>query len=81
MDIAVSNLAYQGLFTNRLMKLPMDIGIEVYSETGSDFIVLLLFCVITPCFPSLQVPAVRMVCTSQQKFRELDKPEWRSVHQ
>lgn len=37
MDIAVSNLAYQGLFTNRLMKLPMDIGIEVYSETGSDF--------------------------------------------
>lgn len=37
MDIAVSNLAYQGLFTNRLMKLPMDIGVEVYSETGSDF--------------------------------------------
>lgn len=37
MNIAVSNLAYQGLFTNRLMKLPMDIGVEVYSETGSDF--------------------------------------------
>lgn len=37
MDIAVSNLAYQGLFTNRLMKLPVNIGVEVYSETGSDF--------------------------------------------
>lgn len=37
MKIAVSNLAYQGLFTNRLMKLPLDIGVEVYSETGSDF--------------------------------------------
>lgn len=37
MNIAVSNLCYQGLFTNRLMKLPKDIGIEVYSEAGSDF--------------------------------------------
>ena len=37
MNIAVSNLAYQGLFTNRLMKLPKRIGVEVYSETGSDF--------------------------------------------
>lgn len=37
MDITVSNLAYQGLFTNRLIKLPKDIGVEVYSETGSDF--------------------------------------------
>ncbi len=37
MNIAVSNLAYQGLFTNRLLKLPNDIGVEVYSETGSDF--------------------------------------------
>lgn len=37
MNIAVSNLAYQGLFTNRLMKLPREIGVEVYSETGSDF--------------------------------------------
>lgn len=37
MNIAVSNLAYQGLFTNRLMKLPKQIGVEIYSETGSDF--------------------------------------------
>lgn len=37
MHIAVSNLAYQGLFTNRLLRLPKDIGMEVYSETGSDF--------------------------------------------
>lgn len=37
MNIVVSNLAYQGLFTNRLMKLPKEIGVEVYSETGSDF--------------------------------------------
>ncbi len=37
MNIAVSNLSYQGLFTNRLLRLPKEIGIEVYSETGSDF--------------------------------------------
>lgn len=37
MKIAVSNLPYQGLFTNRLIKLPMEIGVEVYSETGSDY--------------------------------------------
>ena len=37
MDIAVSNLAYQGLFTNRLLALPKDIGMEVYCETGSQF--------------------------------------------
>ena len=37
MKLAISNLPYQGLFTNRLMKLPLDLGIEVYSETGSDF--------------------------------------------
>ena len=37
MKLAISNLPYQGLFTNRLMKLPADLGIEVYSETGSDF--------------------------------------------
>jgi sugar phosphate isomerase/epimerase len=37
MNIAVSNLSYQGLFTNRLLKLPKEIGIEVYAETGSDF--------------------------------------------
>lgn len=37
MDLAVSNLPYQGLFTNRLLKLPAYLGIEVYSETGSDF--------------------------------------------
>lgn len=37
MKIAVSNLPYQGLFTNRLIKLPQELGIEIYSETGSDF--------------------------------------------
>lgn len=37
MQIAASNLPYQGLFTNRLIRLPEDIGVEVYSETGSDF--------------------------------------------
>lgn len=37
MQIAVSNLPYQGLFTNRLIRLPNEIGVEVYSETGSDY--------------------------------------------
>ena len=37
MKLLISNLPYQGLFTNRLIKLPSDLGIEVYSETGSDF--------------------------------------------
>ena len=37
MEIVVSNLPYQGLYTNRLIKLPHDIGIEIYSEAGSEF--------------------------------------------